>query len=165
VESSFENTVFSATNSQFSAALQTLENAINACPETLWYGEHKVWYQVFHVLFFTDYYLSLDPKNFTPPSPFTDSEFTDTLPAEPYTKETLAFYLSYCKNKKQVLFDKLDNNHLQQRWVNSSETMNYSVLEILLYNMRHIQHHAAQINKILSTVAKQTPEWVYDAYQ
>ena len=35
--------------------------------------------------------------------------------------------------------------------------MNYSVVEILLYNMRHVQHHAAQLNLLLAARNKRRP--------
>ena len=38
--------------------------------------------------------------------------------------------------------------------------MNYPVLEILLYNMRHVQHHAAQLNLLLRQELDDAPDWV-----
>ena len=38
--------------------------------------------------------------------------------------------------------------------------MNYSVLEILLYNMRHVQHHVAQLNLLLRQDINDAPTWV-----
>jgi uncharacterized damage-inducible protein DinB len=33
-------------------------------------------------------------------------------------------------------------------------------LELLLYNLRHVQHHAAQLNLILRQVTDSAPGWV-----
>ena len=41
--------------------------------------------------------------------------------------------------------------------------MRYNVIEILLYNMRHVQHHAAQLNLLLRQAINDAPEWVYEA--
>jgi uncharacterized damage-inducible protein DinB len=38
-----------------------------------------------------------------------------------------------------------------------------SVVEILLYNMRHVQHHAAQLNLILRQTIDSAPGWVSKA--
>jgi uncharacterized damage-inducible protein DinB len=38
--------------------------------------------------------------------------------------------------------------------------LNYAVLEILIYNMRHVQHHAAQLNLLLRQRVDNTPGWV-----
>jgi uncharacterized damage-inducible protein DinB len=35
-----------------------------------------------------------------------------------------------------------------------------SRLELLLYNMRHVQHHAAQLNLILRQTIDSAPRWV-----
>jgi len=44
--------------------------------------------------------------------------------------------------------------------------MNYSMVEeILLYNMRHVQHHAAQLNQLLRQEIDQAPDWVFQATQ
>ncbi len=50
---------------------------------------------------------------------------------------------------------------MNDRWIN--EYKNYSLLEILLYNMRHIQHHSAQFNLILRQTIDNAPNWVGQA--
>ena len=47
------------------------------------------------------------------------------------------------------------------RWVNPYR--NYSMLEMLLYNMRHVQHHAAQLNLLLRQNINKVPAWVAQA--
>jgi uncharacterized damage-inducible protein DinB len=32
--------------------------------------------------------------------------------------------------------------------------------ELLLYNMRHVQHHAAQLNMLLRQTTNSAPRWV-----
>ena len=44
------------------------------------------------------------------------------------------------------------------RWINDYK--NYSVFEILLYNMRHVQHHTAQLNLLLRQEINTAPKWV-----
>jgi hypothetical protein len=38
--------------------------------------------------------------------------------------------------------------------------MYYPVVEILLYNMRHVQNHAAQLNLLLQQEIDDAPRWV-----
>jgi len=47
---------------------------------------------------------------------------------------------------------------MNARWINESK--NFSFLEILLYNMRHIQHHVAQLNLYLRQTIDRAPKWV-----
>ncbi len=58
---------------QFGAAIDMLDNAIEACPEDLWFDrtrEPQFWYLVSHTLFWLDLYLTEDRGNFRPPAPF-----------------------------------------------------------------------------------------------
>ncbi len=145
---------------QFGASIDMLENAITLCPIEHWDTDRKFWYNAYHCLFFLDYYLTMEPKNFSPPSPFTLSEFGDEMPDRVYTKKELLDYLQSSRNKCHQLIASLTKEKLIERWVNVSGTMNYSVLEILLYNMRHVQHHAAQLNLLLRQGINNAPGWV-----
>ena len=84
---------------QFGASIDMLENAINFCPAEQWDTDTKFWYNAYHTLFFLDYYLTMEPADFAPPAPFTDSEFGDELPERTYTKEELLSYLQACRKK------------------------------------------------------------------
>jgi hypothetical protein len=147
---------------QFGASIDMLENAINLCPNEHWATDTKFWYQAFHCLFFLDYYLTLEPKNFSPPSPFTLSEFNPDgeMPERVYSKDELLEYVRFCREKCRKVIANLDEAGFNARWINESGTMNYSVLEILLDNMRHVQHHAAQLNLILRQTIDDAPDWV-----
>lgn len=145
---------------QFGASLDMLENAIQLCSAEVWDGSERFWYNAYHCLFFTDYYLSMDPVEFSPPSPFSLSEFEDRMPDRVYTKEELLGYVQFCRTKCHNLLNELTPEMIQSKWTNESKTMSYPVLEILLYNMRHIQHHAAQLNLILRKAINGAPEWV-----
>lgn len=148
---------------QFGASIDMLDNAIVLCPDSFWDTEKKFWYNAYHCLFFLDYYLTLTPKSFLPPSPFSLSEFEDRMPERTYTKEELSNYLQFCRKKCHDLIAELTTEIANSYWVNESETMRYNVVEILLYNMRHVQHHAAQLNLLLRQEINDAPEWVYEA--
>jgi hypothetical protein len=145
---------------QFGASIDMLENAIEMCPPTSWNSKSMFWYNAYHCLFFLDYYLTMQPENFSPPIPFTFSEFEDQLPDRVYTKEELLTYLHFDREKCRRLIRDLNEAGLRERWVNVSGTMDYSVFEILLYNMRHVQHHAAQLNLLLRQEINDAPTWV-----
>jgi DinB superfamily len=150
---------------QFGASIEMLENAIIACPYNLWDTETKFWYNAYHSLFFLDYYLTLNPIKFMPPPPFTQSEFEDSLPPRTYSKEELLTYLRFCREKCQSVIAGLTDEIAISHWTNASQTMSYPVVEILLYNMRHVQHHAAQLNLLLRQGMNEAPEWVFQSTQ
>lgn len=145
---------------QFGASIDMLENAIQLCPAEHWDTEKNFWYIAYHCLFWLDYYLTLEPDNFSPPSPYTLSEFdpTGAMPDRTYTKEELLEYLEYSRKKCFDLISNMNEEIAHSRWVNKYR--NYSVFEIVLYNMRHVQHHTAQLNLLLRQEIDDAPRWV-----
>jgi DinB superfamily len=148
---------------QFGASLEMLESAITMCPTEHWDTELNFWYTSYHCIFWTDYYLTTEPSRFEPPKPFTFSEFDPAgkKPERTYTKVELLSYLEHCRQKAKLLITELTVDKLNDRWVNDYK--NFSLLEILLYNIRHIQHHSAQLNLLLRQTIDSAPNWVSQA--
>lgn len=154
MDNSFKETLWK----QFGASIDMLENAITMCPGELWDTEEKFWYTSYHCLFFLDYYLTLDPSTYISPEPFTNSEFEGKLPERTYTKNELLSYVQESREKCHKLLSDFTNDTAKMRWVN--QYRNYSMFEMLLYNMRHVQHHSAQLNKFLRKSINNAPAWV-----
>lgn len=148
---------------QFGASIDMLENAIRACPEALW-GDRsqqpEFWYVAFHTLFFIDLYLSDSDVGFSPPAPFTLDELDERglLPERVYAKEELQSYLAHGREKCRTTVAAMTEERASRRcgfyW------LDLSVGEMLLYNMRHVQHHAGQLNLILRQKVDAAPRWV-----
>ncbi len=145
---------------QFGASIDMLENAITLCTDELWDNDKKFWYNSYHCLFWLDYYLTLEPNSFAPPFPFTLSEFdpAGALPDRVYSKSEILSYLQHCRQKCCNLIASLTDELANSRWINDYK--DYSVFEITLYNMRHVQHHAAQLNLLLRQGINNAPNWV-----
>lgn len=145
---------------QFGASIAMLANAIHACPVALWNTSSEYWYKAYHCLFWTDYYLTRTPASFAPPAPFTLSEFepNGTRPERIYTKEELLHYLHHCQQKSKQFIDSLSAENFDDRWINGYK--DFSILELYIYNIRHIQHHVAQLNLLLRQGRYEVPEWV-----
>ena len=147
---------------QFGASMDMLGNAITGCPLDLWNTHPRFHYIAYHTIFFTDYYLSDTPmeKDYQPPPPFTKSEFEEnTPPPRIYLQSELLSFLGVARAK---LIDQLAESSLQdlltRRFVSEYKDMN--LFELLLYNMRHVQHHAAQLNLLLRQEIDDAPHWV-----
>lgn len=150
--------------SQFGASVDMLENAVTTCPANLWDTESRFWYIVYHTLFYLDYYLSEEPDSFMPPEPFTLSEFDPTgiLPERVYSKEELLHYLAHGRAKAHDLISRLTEELAAKRFINPYK--NLSILELLLYNMRHVQHHNGQLNMLIRVrTGQDAPRWVSQA--
>jgi len=155
-----ETTFKEALWKQFGASIDMLENAISLCTDELWNDDKRFWYSAFHCLFYLDYYLTLEPGQFSPPPPYTLSEFdpSGAMPDRVYSKEELLTYLRHSRKKCHDLIASMTGEIAGSRWVNKSK--DYSVVEILIYNMRHVQHHAAQLNLLLRQGINKAPGWV-----
>jgi hypothetical protein len=152
---------------QFGAAIDMLETALVACPDSLWterlwrttpppwfppqFGEF--WYVGFHALVWTDLYLSGVPEEeFAPPAPFARGEIdsVEALPERPYTKEALRDYLASTRQKCRAtlvaLTDEQARRPVEYAWTKGQPI---SYLELQLYNLRHVQEHAAQLSLFL----------------
>jgi hypothetical protein len=148
---------------QFGAAIDMLGNAMAACPDELWGDRSRkpeFWYVAYHALFYLDLYLSDSMEGFVPPPPFTLSERdpAGALPERPYTKDELQAYLEHGRGKCRATIRALTDAKARRRcgfdWLDLSDG------ELLLYNMRHVQHHAAQLNLILRQTTDSAPGWV-----
>jgi uncharacterized damage-inducible protein DinB len=156
---------------QFGAAIDMLENAMIACPDQLWAkpansGEsfsarwYEFWYLAYHTLFFLDFYLSETQEGFAPPAPFGLEELDPkgAFPPRTYSKDELRAYLEHGREKCRARIAALTEETAQQRY--RSRWMDFTTVELLLYNMRHVQHHAAQLNAILRQTTDSAPGWV-----
>ena len=147
---------------QFGAAIDMLENALTACPETLWNDrtrQPEFWYTAFHTLFWLDLYLSDSKEGFAPPAPFTLGELEpDVSPDRVYTKDELRTYILHGREKCRSTIAALSEQKARQRC--GFERLEISVAELLLYNLRHVQHHAAQLNMLLRQATGSAPRWV-----
>lgn len=144
---------------QFGAAIDMLGNALAACPDTLW-GEF--WRLAYHTLFYLDMYLDENPAGFRPPAPFSAELRRLEAPAPAdgaYGREALAGYLSACREKCRSTIGTLTEEAAGQPC--GLDWLDLSRGELLLYNMRHVQHHAAQLNlRLRQTTGAAPPDWV-----
>ena len=148
---------------QFGAAIDMIEKACHACPDSLWDDRSQkteFWYTVFHALFWLDLYLSGSIEGFHPPAPFTLDELDPAgiVPANPYTKVELLTYLDYCRTKCRNVLGKLTDGEAARECAFGWGKATF--LELILYNMRHVQHHAAQLYLMLRRETDSTPGWV-----
>jgi DinB superfamily len=153
---------------QFGASIDMLKNAIELYPDDYWDANKKLFYMAYHTLIFLDYYLTIPPEDFSAALPFTITEpdnqpedaIDDIIPNRIYSKNELLEYLQSSRNKCHLLISDLTEEKLAERWIEEEGTRNYSFFELLLYNMRHVQHHAAQLNLLLRQGINNAPRWV-----
>ena len=145
---------------QYGAAIDTLDAALRACPNHLWrsrlWVEHnpderpeyaEFWFLGYHTLKWIDLYLDGTAEGFAPPARFGryDKE-ADGFPKTAYTREDLQAYLAECRRKCRATLAALTEETAQRPC--HFDWIGYELLfvELLLYTLRHVQEHAAQMN-------------------
>jgi hypothetical protein len=106
----------------------------------------------------------ISPRKANPDSirhhPFglTELEPEVVLPEPAYGKDELLGYLEHCRKKLDAVMA-----GMTKAWVANPCPFPYRDMsngELLLYNMRHVQHHAAQLNMLLRQATDSAPDWV-----
>lgn len=148
---------------QFRAAIDMLGSALRDCPEELWEkslwadqpdqwvaaGFSSYWYLCYHTLFWLDLYLTGAEEAFTPPAPFdlVEKEAHETLPRT-YSRTELSGYLDYCRGKCQETIAALTQEDAYRLCRFAWGELPFG--ELLLYTLRHVQEHSAQLLMFLS---------------
>jgi len=157
---------------QFGASIDMLINVISNTPDNYFTTNKRFYYLAYHCAIFLDYYLTIPPKEFAPILTFTIKEknerpiesIGDMIPDKIYSREELVDYLKKSRLKcKSLIYSLRDDEKFKIRFIegNGEGDMNYSVLEILLYNLRHTQHHIGQLNLIVRHDLNQHTEWAF----
>ncbi|GAB4217051.1 MAG: hypothetical protein OHK0022_58880 [Roseiflexaceae bacterium] len=161
---------------QFGAAIDSLDNALRDCPDELWeqqlwpdqpdqwvaVGFSRFWYLGYHTLFWLDLYLTGAEEGFAPPAPFdlVEMEPNETLPRT-YTRAELLGYLEHCRHRCQETIRALSHEQAQRPCRFGWGEVAFA--ELLLYNLRHVQEHAAQLHLFLGQQAGTPARWVAKA--
>lgn len=147
-----------------------LLQAISNCPESLWFAdayENKFWHIAYHTLFYAHLYLHPSEAEFVPwakqrpeyrllgahhsfpPRP---------KPDVPYTKPDLLELYYICS---QELAGRVHSVPLDSP--SGFDWLPFSRMELHVYNIRHIQHHTAQLIDRLRTTRNIPTNWVGSA--
>lgn len=158
--------------SQYHAVLAMLRECIEQCPEDLWHDDRPTnafWQNAYHVLFFAHFYLQPTSDDFRPwerhqsdvqhpdgiPGPPDPSSSLPLIP-RPYSKADAIDYWKVCDDMVDAAVDRLD------LWSTESGFSWYPIpkLEHQIVNLRHIQHHAAQLADRLRAAKNTGIRWV-----
>jgi hypothetical protein len=167
------NSVKESLWNQFGASIDMLINVVANCPDGFFLTHKRFFYIAYHSTIFLDYYSTIPPKDFSPILPFTQIEqdlrplesIDDLIPNKTYSKQELVDYLHLSRNRCKSIIENLTDDKLNERFteVNEPNDMDYPIFEILLYNLRHTQHHVAQLNMIIRQDLDKHMEWSFRA--
>jgi hypothetical protein len=156
---------------QFGATIDTLNNAIRACPDDQWRARlwespterPEFWYVAYHALFWLDLYLTGTEEGFLPPAPFglIEQDGDDPMPERPYTKDELLAYLEGCRARCRATIVALTDEAMARQCSFGWGDCTFG--ELLIYNIRHTQEHASQLNLMLGMKGISVKDYVTQA--
>jgi hypothetical protein len=138
--------------SQYQASLKMILKTIEKCPDGLWENntyKNAYWRIVYHSLFYTALYLSESDDTFVPWTTHivnynvlgsVDHGNNPIVIQDAYSKTDMISYADYILNnldKLVVNFDTTGNSGFE--WLPMSK------MQLHIYNIRHLQHHAGQL--------------------
>ena len=156
---------------QYHASLQMVRNAVETCTEDLWdasVGRHPFWLIAYHALYYADLYLDQDENTFQPPAFGREDEhymekrpfepFDPIEPGEPYPQQQLLDYETHCRARvNEIVLSETAESLAADAgfsWIP------FSRFELHFYNIRHIQHHAAQLSLELKFQTGTGVDWI-----
>jgi len=156
--------------SQMRAALRTLRATIEACPEELWHREvdhNAFWTLAYHAVYYAHLYLSASLEAFEPyerevvgKDGFGRANLGDwskLTDKDVYSREDV---IAYCDFVDAQTADLVESKPFDQP--SGFHWLQFTRGEAHLYNLRHIQHHAAQLADRLRQELDVGTRWVFD---
>jgi DinB superfamily len=172
-----DSMVRAAIAGQFGAAVDMLRAAIEQCPDTLWNDRSEgppFWQIAYHTLFCLDMYSSPSLKAFKPVAfhvkdanflageyPWLDPPRTIGHPPVVFSKADVLSYLQQCREHCFATLEAMTAERAAERC--GFEWYDLSAGELLLLNLRHVQHHAGQLAITLRRRAGIGVDWIGSA--
>jgi hypothetical protein len=155
--------------SQFLAAIDTLKDCIDRCPEGEWDERHDDYpfcQVAFHTLFDCDYHLCDKDEDFKAQpfhkengDIFADYEgLEDFPPLRLYERVFIDKYYDHCRQKAISIIEPKTIEELTAP--QSDVRKNMTKLERYVNIARHTQHHAAQLALTLQLLTGEETEWI-----
>ncbi len=153
-----------AITNQYHAALDMLQHTIEKCHDDLWLDTNytnPTWHICYHTLFFYRLYLYQHLDDHTPweyhRKGAQDMERREgRKPVEPYSKKDILQFLEHCRKMTDSSVSNMDLGHPESgfHWYKVSK------LEHQIVNIRHLQHHVAQLQDRLRNNQNEGINWV-----
>jgi len=153
------------TRDQFFSSYQMLETLVEVCPDDVWYGvynEVPFWYQVYHTVYFVDYWFRTDQGGAGFPSmpfdPRIPPEFEREVPAGlSISRESMRAYLRLIREKLTRIFASIKESDLSSPAF--AQEPEVTLLDTIFSQTRHIMYNIGYCNGILRKRNLPEAEW------
>jgi hypothetical protein len=147
----------------YRAVFSMLRETLNLCPDELWddrsLGEPPFWQQLYHSLWWLDFYISQSPSSFHFPAIAgeKDHQMGDEAGPAPACQQ-MADYLETVSQRCADALAGLSDAYLDGE--NTFPWTGATLAHRLVYNLRHAQHHVGGLNALLARTCGKSARWV-----
>jgi hypothetical protein len=157
--------IVEAVKNQFDSSFLMLDTLVAVCPEDIWagyYHEVPFWYQVYHVVYFVDYWFRESYDS----SDFRSMIFDENIPPEFehevqqglfISREDIKEYLMRLQVKTTRFFELLDDETMAACPIEGETHFTYA--DIIMSQIRHIMYNVGYLNGILRSRCAEESDW------
>jgi len=155
---------------QIGAAFKMLENVIDNTNDTTWtarINNMPFWQICYHVLWFTDFYFHANQATFQPQSfdmegihnywVKPDSQMIENQ-KHPISKNNMKAYCKYVKQKANQFIHSINDTYFTAP--SPFEWHGFPKIDLVDYNLRHLQHHVGQLDIVLRREQDMGNPWI-----
>ncbi len=158
-------TVTEALRNQFDSTFHMASVLVGICPEEVWaasYNEVPFWQQVFHYVYFIDFWMRERYDDSEWHTMIFDNAYTTDLYADSYeglfiSKEKMTAYLDAIQAKTTRIFNSLNDEMLNISVYNNDPRYTYT--DVILGQIRHIMYNIGYLNGILRELGLPESDW------
>ena len=160
-----DSRLVAAAREQFFSCYQMLETLVGVCPDEVWfcrYGDVPFWYQVYHTIYFVDYWFRADYAA----EDFLAMRFDERIPPEfeweipagvSLSRAQMQDYLTHIREKLNRIFSDLSDEALSRQVFPNQENM--TLLDVIFTQARHVMYNIGYCNGILRARNLEESDW------
>ena len=143
-------------------SFKMISKIIDNCPKSIWAQRNidpPIWQQVYHVLYGIDYWFSASKEAFVAPEFKTEVNSVLGVESKGFVEqEDMIGYLKYVEKKAGCFITQLNEANfispsgIYAKWTN---------LDVILEQVRHLQHHLGYLNRVLLKCKIKPVDWEY----
>lgn len=157
--------VTEALRNQFDSTFHMARVLVKVCPEDVWassYHEVPFWQQVFHYVYFIDFWMRERYDDSEWRTMIFDDAYTTDLYAGSYeglfiSQEKMQEYFDTIQKKTTRIFDSLCDEKLGDSIFNNYPYFTYT--DVILGQIRHIMYNVGYLNGILRGLGLPESDW------
>ena len=165
MESDAKKALIPILRDHFFSCYQMLEKLVEVCPDEVWierYNGIPFWYQVYHTVYFVDYWLREDKVGAGFPSmplnPRIPLEFEQDVPEDVFiSSEEMQNYLHLIREKLTRIFTKITDSDLSCPAFAQEPTV--TLLDAIFSQTRHVMYNLGYCNGILRQQGLEEADW------